>query len=178
VKRILLAGSLFALISTTCGAGEIYDLYVQSHSGTYPISSKSRSGADIDRMDSDITEVGIERYGGCLGSCPIYTLVVKSDGSFRYQGQANVDRKGQFTGKIRLWRWTRVVQYIRDMDYFALDERYQASATDQDDVLTTVAKGSRRKTISNYGSAGPIRLWALQVLIDSLLTDAEWDSPH
>ena len=92
-------------------------------------------------------------------------------------GDAHVERKGKFTGKVHLWRLARLLQYVRGIDYFALDERYQVGATDQDTVFTTVLKGDQRKTISNYGNAGPIRLWALQELIDRLLVDAEWDAP-
>jgi uncharacterized protein DUF6438 len=176
VKRAL-CYCLAAYITSSGAAGELFDLYYKSHSGTFPVSPKSRSGAEIDRVDSEIKEVGIERLG-CLGRCPIYTLIVKNDGSFRYTGGAYVERKGKFTGRIRMWRWLLVVQYIRDMDYFSLDERYQVSSTDGDTVFTTVLRGDRRKTISNYSSAGPIRLAALQELIDGLLSNAEWDTPQ
>ena len=176
MKHALLSGLLIAAFAGAAGAGEIYDLYFKSHSGTHPISTKSRNDADIWRVDSGIKEVGIERQG-CLGGCPVYTLIVTSDGSFRYFGDAHVERKSKFTGKIRVWRWAALVQYLQDIDYFSLDDRYETPATDQDSVFTTVVKDSDRKTIRNYGSAGPVRLFALQIMIDSLLTDAEWDSP-
>ena len=35
----------------------------------------------------------------------------------------------------------------------------------------------RRKTVRNYGNAGPTKLWAVEQLIDKLLLEAKWDQP-
>jgi hypothetical protein len=175
VKQLFFQITFIQFVVTAAMAGEISDLYACTHSGTFPVSAKSRAAAEIDREEHEITEIGVERTA-CFGPCPVYTLIIKSDGSFRFAGDA-FERKGKYTGKVRLWRLARLLQYVREIDYFALDERYEVEATDQDTVFTTVLKGDQRKTISNYGNAGPIRLWALQELIDRLLVDAEWDAP-
>jgi len=38
-----------------------------------------------------------------------------------------------------------------------------------------VVREEKRKLIRNYGSLGPIELWAFERAAESLLADVEWD---
>ena len=37
-----------------------------------------------------------------------------------------------------------------------------------------VVRNGKRKTVSNYANAGPMKLWAIESLIDDLLRNAQW----
>jgi hypothetical protein len=81
--RLLIMTSLIIACSTA-HAGEISDLY--DGSGSYPKDVQKVDLLPLTHTDHGITEIGIERTP-CLGTCPIYTLVVKNDGTFRYTGR-------------------------------------------------------------------------------------------
>jgi len=82
---------------------------------------------------------------------------------------------GKHTGKIETGAIKPLFQLIREMDYFSLDDFYSIWATDQETVYTMVATAEKRKVVRNYGKAGPLKLWALENLIDALLAKASWD---
>ena len=41
-------------------------------------------------------------------------------------------------------------------------------------TYTTVVMNGKRKVIRNYANAGPTTLWAIEQLIDSLMTKVKW----
>ena len=127
----------------------------------------------VPSTDHGITEIGIE-HSGCFGSCPIYTLIVKSDGTFRYNGAKYVERKGEFKGTIQVWHFQQVAQFIRDSGYMELEDWYTRGLTDSATTYTLVVMGGKRKTVSNYANSGPSKLWAIEELIDGLMAKAQW----
>jgi len=120
-----------------------------------------------------VTEIGIERTT-CYGSCPAYTFIVSSNGSFRYKGEKHVERTGEFTGKASVAQFNQLAQFILDSDYFSLKDSYRPMVTDCPTVYTTVVVNGKRKVISNYANGGPTKLWAIEQLIDQLMITAEW----
>jgi hypothetical protein len=120
-----------------------------------------------------ITEIGIERTG-CFGSCPSYTFVVNSEGSFRYSGGEYAKRVGKFTGTISIGEFHELARFIRDSDYMKLENEYRTGVTDSATTFTMVVMNGRKKIISNYAESGPTKLWAIEHLIDDLMSNAEW----
>jgi hypothetical protein len=166
---VILTGSLLAL------GGEISDIHRKQVRDSPIDSRKSRSHDEVNSTDHGITEVGIERTA-CFGTCPIYTLIIKSDGTFRYKGVEYVERKGEFTGTLPVEYFHRLAQFIRDSGYMELDDEYRLSATTRPSATTytMVVRNGKRKTVSNYRNAGPTKLWAIESLIDDLLRNAQW----
>lgn len=168
---ILLAGTVLA------PGGELSDCHDEQAKGKQIDFSKSRNFEQILSRNHGITEMGIERTS-CFGTCPVYTFIIRSDGTFRYKGFEYVQRKGAFTGKIPESEFHTLAQFIKDSGYFALEQDYYAPVTDNPTVYTTVVMNGKRKCICNYANAGPTRLWAIEQLIDALLTKATWDPPR
>jgi hypothetical protein len=160
--------------------GEIADYYFK-HSQENPkkateaIASieKSRRHAEVESTNHGITEIGIER-SGCFGTCPMYIFIVKSDGTFHYKGDKYVERTGEFSGTIPIWQFHELGQFIRDSGYMGFEDQYSRAGTDDPTVYTSVVMNGKRKVISNYANAGPTTLWAIEHLIDDLMTKAEW----
>lgn len=121
-----------------------------------------------------VTEIGLERTA-CYGACPEYWVVIKSDGTFRYEGKKNVPRTGKKTGRVQDWKFNQLAEFLLESGYMDLEPTYEANITDLPSTYTTAVVGGKRKVIKNYGDLGPVRLWAIQQAIDSLLIDAEWD---
>lgn len=120
-----------------------------------------------------VTEIGLERTP-CFGDCPVYSVVIKSDGTFRYVGEENVARKGTHTGEISTWDFNQLAEFIVESGYMNLETNYDAPITDLPATYTTVVLNGKRKLVRNYGGLGPVRLWMLEQAIDSTLNQAQW----
>lgn len=173
----------FALLILITGswplfAGEIAEMH-EKLPRTPPIARNrvplvDNSGASY--TNHGITEIGIERTP-CFGRCPAYTFIIKSDGTFRYQGESNVERKGTFTGTLSVWYFNSLARFIRDSGYMELQNTYTMMHTDSPTAFTTVVMNGKRKVISNYGNGGPTKLWAIEQLLDDLMGKAKWAEP-
>src|SRR5262245_9818082 len=148
--KILIIALLLSGNSLVLG-GEIVDIHRKDgrRSGDW---RKSRSHAEADSTKHGITEIGIERTG-CFGTCPIYTFIIKSDGTFRYNGFAYVERQGEYSGTISLWHFHRLAQFIKDSGYMELEDGYTRAVTDSPTTYTMVVMNGKRKTVSNYAEA-------------------------
>ena len=120
-----------------------------------------------------ITRIGIE-HTGCLGTCPIFTFIINSDGTFRYHGEDYAKRRGDWHGTVDLGRLNPVLRYISEMRFFNLDDEYLMPWTDLPGTYTMVVTRTHKKIVYNYAGFGPAKLAALEDIIDRLLEDAKW----
>lgn len=118
-----------------------------------------------------ITEITVE-HTGCYGPCPIYKVIVHQDGTATFIGQQYVERIGTY--KASYVPFKRLAQAMQDRGFAGLHDDYSTGTTDQETVITTVLQGGRRKTVENYGDAGPQNLWEIQTLIDGAVAQAHW----
>jgi hypothetical protein len=117
-----------------------------------------------------ITEVTLERTA-CYGSCPIYKVTLRRDGTISYKGEEFVELKGAYEGKV--YGFERLAQLILSNGYFSLKNNYTINATDLPSTITTVVSGGKRKTVTNYGDTGPIELWGIEMAIDGMWKGAK-----
>jgi len=110
----------------------------------------------------------------CLGSCPSYSVTLKADGSVSWEGYCCVSHRGKRTGTISVWQFRRLAALVADMDFFRLENGYAVTYTDVSAAFVSVKQGDRAKTVMDYGSAGPARLWALEQLIDATVEGVKW----
>ena len=154
--------------------GEISDLHRQLAKPDPNRRDQSHGHDEVEAKNHGVTEVGLER-SPCYGFCPVYTVVIKSDGTFRYKGEKYVQRVGNYTGKVSTYGFDQLAQFIKDSGYTELQDSYSHMVTDNATVYSTVVIGGKRKVIRNYANAGPTKLWAVEQLIDKLLLEATWD---
>jgi len=169
-----------AVLMTACScalAGELSDIYFQKVHANRDEWAKarmqSRQTDSITSTNHGITEIGIERTR-CFGSCPAYTFIVKSDGTFRYKGEKYAQRQGEFTGTVPAGEFDCLAQFIKDAGFMQLSDTYDRGVTDSSTAFTMVVMSGQRKVLSDYAQAGPSKLWAIECLIDDLLTKAHW----
>jgi hypothetical protein len=155
------AGELAELHKKTVGTGGI-------RQDIFPDRNKSRS------EEHGITEIGLERTL-CFGTCPAYTVIVKSDGTLRYKGERFVQKVGEHTGRVEVWQFNNLARFIKDEGYMDLKNTYSISAYDLSTTYSTVVVDGKRKIIKNYGNSGPTKLWAIEELIDKMVLEAQWD---
>lgn len=173
----LFACVLFVTATTVCliSAGEIADLHRKwvrpKEVDPAPLLARFER---LDHPKHGVTEIGLER-SACLGSCRVYTVILRSDGSVQYTGEENVPRKGKHTGKISDWTFNQLAEYLVESGYMEMESNYEVPLTDLPTAYTTATVSGKRKIIRNYGDVGPSKLWALQQAIDGVLVEAEWD---
>lgn len=134
------------------------------------ISALSATAQRVSAQDKDqITEVTLERTA-CYGTCPMYKVTLKSDGTIIYEGQRFVETLGTYTGTA--YGFERLAQLILAANYFNLKDEYTRPITDMPSAITSVVRGGKRKVISNYADTGPVELWGIEMAIDGILKQA------
>jgi len=120
-----------------------------------------------------VSEIVLERTP-CFGSCPVYKVTLKPDGTILYQGIRFVPRIGKFTAQI--YGFDRIAALVDRFQLNKMKDRYAVTYTDQATTDTTIKTSAGTKTISVYGPSGPDELWAFDKAIDGLVADARnWE---
>jgi hypothetical protein len=133
-------------------------------------ASMAASQMPVSADKDQITEVTLERTA-CYGTCPAYMVTLRRDGTISYKGRKYVELEGAYEGKAD--GFDRLAQLIISSGYFNLKDRYTIKATDLPSTITSVVRGGKRKTISNYGDTGPVELWGIEMAIDGMLKGAK-----
>ncbi len=182
-RQTWLASVLFAISLIAVGtiapltdvhAGELQKRYDHLYGSPSPVTREVHKPGDIFDDHSGIDEIGLERMV-CFGTCPIYTVIIRKDGTFRYIGEEYVQHKGTFTGTVDMKDLRDLFKYINDMHYFQLATGYAYPVTDNPGTFTMVRRGKQEKLVMNYANSGPSELWAMEQLIDKLILEAKWD---
>ena len=176
LSKVLLVVFLLAT-AYTASAGDIQTLFQKQFdaSSSSIVESKALTSQDNHAIESIAIEaIGIERTA-CFGTCPAYSFIVQTDGSFKYVGENYVDHIGEYTGVIPTFRLKKVLQAIDALDFAALASQYTSNITDMPAVYTLVVQDGESKVIENYAGVGPAHLWAIEELIDSLVEQINWD---
>lgn len=119
-----------------------------------------------------ITEITLERTA-CFGFCPIYKLILRSDGTATYIVMRFVERQGTY--KAYSSGFEHLAKIIEARRYFSFRDRYTEPVTDLPSAITSVVRNGKRKTVENYGNFGPIELWEIETLIDGVIANARWE---
>jgi Domain of unknown function (DUF6438) len=173
----------FALLSATpVMAGELFERFIKLHpDGDTNIDERGVSPGSrpfsLKLGPTGVTEVALER-GGCFGTCPQYTVKITSDGRVRYFGERFVSRLGAHTGHILPYRFRQLAEFIHDSGVAGFHDDYKdISVTDMETTYTLFVIDGTEKLISNYANSGPATLWAIEQLIDKLVSETKWDPP-
>jgi hypothetical protein len=145
-----------------------------------PVAERPRHAMCLDpEARTGVTEIAIE-HTGCFGSCPIYTLILRADGSADYDGRAFVAHLGRRRGTLRRAEFEELARLALDIGYFDLDAAYTCSVTDSSTVYTSVVRREGNKTnkamIRHYapGVTGPPRLRQFEYAIDDTADFVVW----
>lgn len=170
MKKIVII--VLAMVSLA-RAEEIQDLSYTLHppGATKPIhSSHWMYGSPINH---GVLEIGIE-HAPSFGPTPVFCMRIAADGTVRYVGTTNSPRAGKWTGKLPVWMFHRVSNFIVSSGYMEMADEYRVSATDGPTVYTLIRTKERTKVFRNYWSSAPSKLWALERLLESLIPTCDW----
>lgn len=120
------------------------------------------------------TAIGLER-SACRGTCAAFTVVFQPDGTFRYEGVANVERLGDHTGTVRAGDLELLFRYVAAIGFLGLEDDYVSGYADVQTSYTYVERAGVEKVVRDEGNSAPATVWALELLIERLLEGAVWD---
>jgi len=129
-------------------------------------------------------QITLER-GACFGTCPVYQLTIKSDGSVTFDGKRFTKTTGIATGKISQSDFRALVSEFVNIYYFSLPDAYTPGTkecpdriTDMPSANTSIRLNGRAKSVAHYygcGNKGALeKLTALETKIDEVAGTQKW----
>ncbi len=97
------------------------------------------------------------RRTACYGTCPVYRVEVRGDGQVTYEGEADVLVLGEQHWRIPPDAVARLLQTLRQADYFRLAGEYVVAVTDNPTYATQASIGPKRKVVLDYAGAMSFR---------------------
>lgn len=130
---------------------------------------------------TEVTELTLER-GPCFGTCPIYRIVLRSDGTATYVGWNYVERIGVYSGTFAPEEFSRLVEAVETLGFWQLQESYLQPVEDLPVVRTAAVRADiTRKIVQDHGAVGvpalegPAELLRIQAAIDSVAAEIGWE---
>ena len=109
----------------------------------------------------------------CFGTCPVYKLTISGDGKIIYEGTRFVNVTGIQTSQISQDKIKDLVDEFYNINYFALNDKYDALITDMPTTITSITIDGRTKKVINYYGA-PKKLNELENKIDEITDSKKW----
>jgi Domain of unknown function (DUF6438) len=124
---------------------------------------------------TDISEIAIERTG-CYGTCPIYWLRLRADGSAETDARAYTPHLGHHRGSLDPRRFQELANLVLELGFFGFDDSYSCLVTDSPTVYVSITRGKQRKIISHYAPdmTGPRALEIIEEKIDDYADEVHW----
>jgi hypothetical protein len=126
----------------------------------------------------EISDITLQRHG-CYGSCPVYTVTFKKDGSAKYVGlpnyfgRANGNKIGTYYGATK--EFTSLAAWIESHSFARLQQDCANGAEDTEVVTTTVVIRGKPKTVTVCDSSkAPEELQAIYKAIDDAASRITW----
>jgi len=154
-RKVALASVIGVLVVTSCGSPSPFP-----QDGSIP--------ADM--------VVQLSR-SACYGTCPVYGLTVKADGSVSFDGTEYTETIGPANGRIDEDTLKALLQEFKTAKFFELDDEYTSDdcATDHPTVSTALTINGETKEIDHdTGCDAPQELVTLEQRIDEVVGSERW----
>ncbi len=122
------------------------------------------------------SEVSLSR-GPCYGDCPVFELVVRSDGRLWLSGGELRGVQGERLGRVEPEVLRRVMGQLFRSGVLRLAPRYDSDSTDQATVRLRMELANQVVRISDYGEAAPPVFESMASTLEALVDAATWDEP-
>lgn len=112
--------------------------------------------------------------GACEGTCPVYTVRLRGDGTASYYGALYVPRIGRFKGAFPPRDFEHVVRLLETVNFFAWAGSYSEPVTCMPPYAIAVSLDGREKTVEQYATDEPPAFWAVARIIDAIANEITW----
>ncbi len=128
----------------------------------------------IIRPDSKVA-ITLSR-SGCFGSCPSYTVTVRTDGIV-FDGSGYVVAPGKHTDSADAREVRKLAKRFVSADFYSMDDSYAASVTDSPSYSLSIAIDNRPKKVHDYvgeWEGMPAVVTELEDAVDALARTERW----
>jgi hypothetical protein len=112
------------------------------------------------------------RRGPCFGNCPIYEVVLRGDGTARYDGGDYAPRQGRWEGRVDPEAVQALLAQLQEVDFWRMEPDRQIRVQDLPQVVITAERRGRRHRV--HTNLPPRELEPIQAAIDSVAAEIEW----
>lgn len=114
--------------------------------------------------------------GMCYGTCPMYEVEIRGDGTVTYCGLGYVREVGERTRTISPSEVASLLNKFADVEFFDLDAQYVHGPTDGAMFGVSLSYDGREKDIAHYSGSnqGTALLGQLEDAIDQAAGIEEW----
>ena len=134
---------------------------------------KVRWSGEVVAAATQITEIGLSR-GMCYGPCPVYAVRFFSDGRAEFTGEHFVNLLGEHRAHVDVADFELLTLALAHLRFGNLRRNYAVDHTDADTSTVWIVRRGRRRTVDDYGGAGPQRLRQIEALIDDAAAELHW----
>jgi hypothetical protein len=127
-----------------------------------------------EREADTIHEITLERTP-CYGTCPVYVLTLRRDGSAEYRGYMFVERMGQFRGRVEPGAFTHLADCAVDSGIWKRRKSYFEPITDAATAVLTVRGDGWEREVRNYAGAAPAAHSVLESAVDAVAEQIVWE---
>jgi Domain of unknown function (DUF6438) len=86
----------------------------------------------------------------CFGTCPIYSVTIRGDGSVHFRGDRYVHYQGEHDAHIDPAAVKDLVRRFEKANFFAAGDKYVAGVTDNPTYTLTLTVAGKTKTVTDY----------------------------
>lgn len=122
-----------------------------------------------------LTEIGLAR-SMCYGPCPVYSVTLRRGSRATFVGEHFVDLMGEHAASFDADGFETLALAVAHLRFGNLRRHYEVDYTDAPTTTTWVIRSGRRRTVEDYGDAGPQRLRQIEGLIDDAAAQLTWRS--
>ena len=111
--------------------------------------------------------------GGCLDVCGSYSILIHSNGEYKYRGRYNVKHLGEKVGKLKTSDKDQLISQIEAIRWDDLEQSYGNQANDsQRKELNYLSKTINKKIV--YYRLETQKMRALEQFIDQIINHDEF----
>jgi len=117
--------------------------------------------------------ISLERISGAASNL-VYRVTLYRSGQAELTTNAPPPKTGKFTGQIDLFTFARLCYALDNNRFNELQNQYRADPLEKNVCIVTVSTGESKKTVTDYGTIGPIELWTIEQVIDGTRRSIDW----
>ena len=173
-SQLIIIALLLAFVTLSCGKKQklAAEQQAQAFITRYEAEKDSIEKSKLGVRDT----VLYYQRGACFGMCPIFNLVVYSDGQAVYEGKNFVDMIGFYQTKWDATVLQKILNQANAIGYFGLADVYDSKyVTDLPTTVTGIVHQGKLKTVHNRYK-GPANLKTLYNEIDIAIANQKWQA--
>ncbi len=106
---------------------------------------------------------------------PSFTVRFFADGRVEYLGHQNAVSPGRRTGRLDRWHFLSLAELVQELRFSELESAYFAWYDATTYLFAVEWSDGTRKLVMDQPQVGPRVLWALEMTMERLLDEVEWD---